>query len=103
MSPSDSPCCNWWVMKKRSICRSGQWIGSNASKAKPCSSKVSADDGFYLVESGTLSAFIGKGEGRARRVRKFSPGSLIGELSAYLQDKHRTTTASKRVSIASTS
>lgn len=61
------------------------------------------DDGFYLVESGTLSAFIGKGEGRARRVRKFSPGSLIGELSAYLQDKHRTTTASKRVSIASTS
>ncbi len=50
------------------------------------------DDGFYLVESGAMSAFISNGAGKATRVRKFSPGSLIGELSAYLHDKHRTAT-----------
>ena len=31
------------------------------------------DDGFYLVESGTLSAFIGKGEGRARQRSEVQP------------------------------
>ena len=50
------------------------------------------DDGFYLVESGAMSAFISNGSGSSTRVRKFSPGSLIGELSAYLRNKHRTAT-----------
>ena len=39
-----------------------------------------------------MSAFISNGSGSTTRVRKFSPGSLIGELSAYLRDKHRTAT-----------
>ena len=32
------------------------------------------------------------GHGTQKRVRKFREGSLIGELSAYLQDKRRTAT-----------
>jgi SulP family sulfate permease len=51
-----------------------------------------ADSGFYVIEKGALSAFITTAGGDKIRVRKFSRGSLIGELSAYLYDKHRTAT-----------
>jgi SulP family sulfate permease len=50
------------------------------------------DNGLYFVESGSLSAFVELGHGTQKRVRKFREGSLIGELSAYLQDKRRTAT-----------
>jgi SulP family sulfate permease len=50
------------------------------------------DSGFYIVESGALSAFITTGSGTRMRVKKFNAGSLVGELSAYLGDRHRTAT-----------
>jgi len=50
------------------------------------------DTGLFIVESGSLSAFIATGDGSRMRVKKFKAGSLIGELSAYLGDKHRTAT-----------
>ncbi|MEJ2534886.1 MAG: SulP family inorganic anion transporter [Gammaproteobacteria bacterium] len=50
------------------------------------------DDGFYILESGALSAYI-EFEGRARhRVKKFGPGSLIGELSMFIPSRRRTAT-----------
>jgi SulP family sulfate permease len=49
------------------------------------------DSGLYIVEGGYLSAFVAT-EGQRIRVKKFSPGSLVGELSAYLRDMHRTAT-----------
>jgi SulP family sulfate permease len=50
------------------------------------------DSGLYIVEEGYLSAFISTPDGQRIRVKKFSPGSLVGELSAYLRDMHRTAT-----------
>lgn len=50
------------------------------------------DSGLYIVEAGFLSAFIAAPGGQRIRVKKFSPGSLVGELSAYLRDMHRTAT-----------
>lgn len=51
-----------------------------------------ADDGLYIVEQGFLSATITTEDGARMRVKKFSPGSLVGEISAYLRDHHRTAT-----------
>lgn len=48
------------------------------------------DTGFYLLESGSLSATIDTGRGLSQRVKKFSPGSVIGELSSYTVDGTRT-------------
>ena len=50
------------------------------------------DTALYIVESGSLSAYIRVNEDADRRVKKFSSGSLIGELSAYLPNKKRTAT-----------
>jgi SulP family sulfate permease len=50
------------------------------------------DTGLYVVERGSLSAFIKTADGHKKRVRKFKPGALIGELSAYLKQKRRTAT-----------
>ena len=50
------------------------------------------DSGLYIVERGCLSAFIAASDDQRIRVKKFSPGSLVGELSAYLRDMHRTAT-----------
>ncbi len=50
------------------------------------------DDGFYIVEQGSMAAYIEDENGLSRRVRKFNPGALIGELSAYLGDRRRTAT-----------
>jgi SulP family sulfate permease len=55
-------------------------------------SQGDTDSGLYFVERGSLSAFVNLGNGSTTRVRKFKPGSLIGELSAYLQDKRRSAT-----------
>jgi SulP family sulfate permease len=48
------------------------------------------DNGFYMVETGFLSASIDDGSGGSIRVKKFSPGSIIGELSIYTAEKKRT-------------
>jgi SulP family sulfate permease len=50
------------------------------------------DNGLYLVASGSFSAYILAENKPMTRVRKFKPGSLIGELSAYLKDNRRTAT-----------
>jgi SulP family sulfate permease len=54
------------------------------------------DTNLYIVESGTLSAFLAMPSGASKRIRKFRPGSLIGELSAYLSEKRRTATVIAR-------
>jgi SulP family sulfate permease len=51
-----------------------------------------ADNGFYIIEKGPLSALIVSKTGKMERVKKFRPGSLVGELSAYLSEKKRTAT-----------
>ena len=48
------------------------------------------DTGFFILESGALSATIDTGRGLRQRVKKFSPGSVIGELSSYTVDGTRT-------------
>jgi len=50
-----------------------------------------SDSGFYILESGSLSAYL-HGASSRRRVKKFGPGSLIGEMSAYTADHRRTAT-----------
>ena len=50
------------------------------------------DTAMYIVESGSLSAYIVSVAGEPIRVKKFMPGSFFGELSAYLTQKHRTAT-----------
>jgi SulP family sulfate permease len=49
------------------------------------------DTGFYILESGSMSAYLKGAKGR-RRVKKFGPGALIGEMSAYTADHLRTAT-----------
>jgi len=48
------------------------------------------NSGFYVLESGYLSATIDTGRGPSHRVKKFSPGSVIGELSSYTVEGTRT-------------
>ena len=50
------------------------------------------DNGLYVLESGAMTALIDNGNGASIRVRKFSPGALIGELSGYMAEKARTAT-----------
>jgi len=50
------------------------------------------DTGLFIVEQGSLSAYIRVAGDRRLRVKKFSPGSLVGELSAYLRGMLRTAT-----------
>jgi SulP family sulfate permease len=50
------------------------------------------EDGFYMLESGTVSALIQDGSGGFVRVKKFIPGALIGELSGYTDAAARTAT-----------
>jgi sulfate permease, SulP family len=53
-----------------------------------------ADNGFYLLESGAMTASIQTGEGRSQRVKKFSAGSIIGEMSSYSSEQSRSATVS---------
>lgn len=46
------------------------------------------NDGFYIIQTGALFAYLEKGDTQIR-VKKFRSGSLVGELSGYLDDKFR--------------
>ena len=48
------------------------------------------DDGLYVIESGTMSAVIELPDQPAQRLKKFIPGAVVGELSAYTDEKTRT-------------
>jgi len=48
------------------------------------------DTGLYMLDSGSMTALISTEHDGWRRVKKFRPGSLIGELSAYTPEKVRT-------------
>lgn len=50
------------------------------------------DNGFYILESGALSAYIDAHGNAKHRVKKFGPGSLIGELSMFMPSRQRTAT-----------
>lgn len=50
------------------------------------------DNGFYILESGALSAYIDAHGSAKHRVKKFGPGSLIGELSMFMPNRRRTAT-----------
>ena len=52
-----------------------------------------ADDcGLYLLERGTMTALLRTGRSGYRRIKKFRPGALIGEMSAYTPERQRTAT-----------
>jgi SulP family sulfate permease len=50
------------------------------------------DNGLYMLEQGSMTALIRIGEDGLKRVKKFRPGALIGELSAYTPERRRTAT-----------
>jgi len=50
------------------------------------------DNGLYMLERGSMTALIGTEHNGFKRVKKFRPGALIGEMSAYTADKKRTAT-----------
>jgi SulP family sulfate permease len=50
------------------------------------------DNGIYMLERGSMTALIGTENNGFRRVKKFRPGALIGEMSAYTTDRKRTAT-----------
>ena len=50
------------------------------------------DNGLYLLEQGSMTALIRVGKEGHKRVKKFRPGALIGELSAYTPERLRTAT-----------
>ncbi|RPH98877.1 MAG: STAS domain-containing protein [Lysobacterales bacterium] len=50
------------------------------------------DNGIYMLERGSMTALIGTENNGFRRVKKFRPGALIGEMSAYTADRKRTAT-----------
>ncbi|NKB38339.1 MAG: cyclic nucleotide-binding domain-containing protein [Gammaproteobacteria bacterium] len=50
------------------------------------------DSGFYILEQGALSAYIDDQQKGRKRIKKFTPGALIGELSAYLRSNTRSAT-----------
>jgi len=50
------------------------------------------DEGFYILERGSLTAYIETSMNGIRRVKKFRPGAVIGELSGYTPERVRTAT-----------
>ena len=50
------------------------------------------DNGLYMLETGSMTALIRLGADGLKRVKKFRPGALIGELSAYTPERLRTAT-----------
>ncbi|NNL99969.1 MAG: SLC26A/SulP transporter family protein, partial [Gammaproteobacteria bacterium] len=48
------------------------------------------DTGLYILDRGTMTALISTEQDGWKRVKKFRPGSLIGEMSAYTPDHLRT-------------
>ncbi len=49
-----------------------------------------SNDGLYVIESGTMSAQMEIPGQPDKHLKKFIPGAVIGELSAYTQEKTRT-------------
>ncbi len=50
------------------------------------------DGGFYILERGSLTAYIETSTNGLRRVKKFRPGAVIGEMSSYTAERVRTAT-----------
>jgi SulP family sulfate permease len=50
------------------------------------------DSGFFMLDKGSMTALISTEHDGWKRVKKFRPGSLLGELSAYTPDRIRTAT-----------
>ena len=50
------------------------------------------DTGLFILDRGSMTALISTEHDGWKRVKKFRPGSLIGEMSAYTPDKKRTAT-----------
>jgi len=50
------------------------------------------DSGFFILEKGSLTAFINTPLNGMRRVKKFRPGAVIGEMSSYTPERTRTAT-----------
>jgi SulP family sulfate permease len=57
-----------------------------------------ADLGFYLLESGHMSATIDTGWAPSQRVKRFSTGSVIGEMSSYTSQGTRSASVSANTS-----
>jgi SulP family sulfate permease len=50
------------------------------------------DTGLFMLESGSMTALISTEHDGWKRVKKFRPGALIGEMSAYTSERIRTAT-----------
>jgi SulP family sulfate permease len=50
------------------------------------------DSGLFMLERGSMTALIGTEHNGFKRVKKFRPGCLIGEMSAYTDERKRTAT-----------
>lgn len=50
------------------------------------------DCGFYILERGSVTAYIDTSTNGLRRVKKFRPGAVIGEMSSYTAERIRTAT-----------
>jgi SulP family sulfate permease len=50
------------------------------------------DKGLYMLESGSVTALIRMADNGFKRVKKFRPGAIIGEMSAYTPERLRTAT-----------
>ena len=50
------------------------------------------DGGFYILERGSLTAYIETSTNGLKRVKKFRPGAVIGEMSSYTAERIRTAT-----------
>jgi SulP family sulfate permease len=48
------------------------------------------DTGLFMLDQGSMTALISTEHDGWKRVKKFRPGSLIGEMSAYTSDRLRT-------------
>jgi len=48
------------------------------------------DTGLFILDQGSMTALISTEHDGWKRVKKFRPGSLIGEMSAYTSDRLRT-------------
>ena len=51
-----------------------------------------SDTGLFILDQGSMTALINTDHDGWKRVKKFRPGALIGEMSAYTPDKARTAT-----------
>jgi len=51
-----------------------------------------SDSGLFILDQGSMTALISTDHDGWKRVKKFRPGALIGEMSAYTPDKARTAT-----------